>query len=224
MLAELQRAFARELARESPALSAHWQTTLGARAAALAGTYPVCRRLVGDEFFEALARRAARALAAPSPDLNDYGADLAEFLASFPAARELPYLPDVARLEWALQRARHAAEPPPVLPERWRGATRFPAAPGTTFLASPYPIHAIWHASQEGAGDEIVSLDGNPVALVVAREPDGARFSAIPEPELVLFTALASGKSLAEASAGWRGSAESLAAALARAVGRGWLG
>ena len=121
-------------------------------------------------------------------------------------------------------RARHAAPPESLDLARWRAATQYRPAPGTTFLASPHPIDAIWLANQEGAGDETVSLDSGSVGLAVAREPDGARFTAIPEAERALFSELAGGKSLVEASAGWLGSAESLGAALARAVGRGWLG
>ena len=47
-----------------------------------------------------------------SGDLNDYGEDFADFLADYPHARELSYLPDVARLEWLVQIVYYAADAP----------------------------------------------------------------------------------------------------------------
>jgi len=61
---------------------------------------------VGEEFFGAMA--AAFVLECPprSPVLASYGDELPEFIAGFASARDLAYLPDVARLE-----AAHTREP-----------------------------------------------------------------------------------------------------------------
>jgi len=161
VLAELQREFARELLAGGPRLRVHRETTLAALAGALAATYPVCARLVGDEFFRAAARRFAREVPSRSPDLCDYGAELADWLAAFEPAQALPYLPDVARLEWALHRARHALSEP-------------------VRLVSPWPIDRIWRTNQpEFEGDDRVSLDRGGVTLVVERGPEGARFRRV---------------------------------------------
>lgn len=81
--------------------------------AALGETFPVCRELVGAEFFEAMARLHVRASPPDSPVLAHYGADFPAFIAAFPPAASLPYLADVARLEYARVQACHAAAPPP---------------------------------------------------------------------------------------------------------------
>jgi hypothetical protein len=133
----------------------------------------------------------------------------------------------VARLEWALHRARHAA--PAESPDPARLAAdpelRLRAAPGTVFVASPFPIDRIWETNQpEFSGDAEVSLDCGGAELVVAREPDRARFTRVTRAELDALAALAAGRSLAEAAAGWSGGGESLGALLACAVLRGWLG
>ena len=46
-------------------------------------------------------------------DVNRYGGDYATFLASYPPARGLGYLTDVARLEWAIDQANIAADAAP---------------------------------------------------------------------------------------------------------------
>src|SRR5262245_48093331 len=67
---------------------------------ALAATFPVIRRLVGEDYFAAVARAFVERHPPRSPVLAEYGADLPAFLAEAPNAPA--YLPDVARLEWAL--------------------------------------------------------------------------------------------------------------------------
>lgn len=66
---------------------------------ALQANYPAVARLVGEEWFRAAAAVHVRASPPRSPALVEYGTDFAHFLASFEPAAELPYLPDVARLD-----------------------------------------------------------------------------------------------------------------------------
>jgi len=232
LLAELQRAFARELFAGGERLRVHRETTLAALSGALESVHPVCARLVGAEFFRALALRFAREVPSTSPDLCDYGARLGDYLESFEPARALPYLPDVARLEWALHRARHAADGAPLalsrvaaLPEARRGELSFGLEPGTALLDSAYPVDRIWRANQpDFAGDCSVCLDADPAPLVVAREPGGACFTRVSRAELDLLLGFARGLPLERAAAAWPDSAESLGAALARAVEARWIG
>jgi hypothetical protein len=72
---------------------------------ALAASYPVVRRLVGVPFFEALVDDFVHAHPSRSGDLNEYGAELPMFLAHYGPTAALPYLHDVAALEWALDEA-----------------------------------------------------------------------------------------------------------------------
>jgi hypothetical protein len=69
---------------------------------ALAAAYPVIAQLVGEEFFAALAREYGRAHPSDSGDLNRFGARFEPFLRCFEHVKDLPYLPDMARLEWQL--------------------------------------------------------------------------------------------------------------------------
>jgi hypothetical protein len=141
---------------------------------ALASAYPVVRQVVGDEFFHGLAREYQRGTPSTSGDLTEFGATFDAFLAAFEHTQDLRYLPDLARLEWAVHRAYGAADAPDwdaaslgaIAPEQ-QAAIRFQWSPGTALVASPHPIVRIWTIHQVGYGGEFsVAWDRAETALV----------------------------------------------------------
>ena len=122
---------------------------------ALALAYPVVRALVGAVFFAELAIDYARQHPSVSGDLNRFGASLAAFVATSPQAQTLPYLSDVAVLEWAVHLARHAADTERLSGDRIAAlrseqllGARFELHPSCSWRTSPYPIAGIWLAHQ----------------------------------------------------------------------------
>jgi hypothetical protein len=81
---------------------------------ALEARYPVSRRIVGDDFFRAIARIYVSAHRPRSPLMIAYGDDFPDFIAAriseVEAEPNLDYLPDVARLENAWVEAYHAED------------------------------------------------------------------------------------------------------------------
>jgi hypothetical protein len=187
----------------------HVRTSL---AAVLRDTFPVVCRLVGEAFFGSAADRCIRHGPPAGPCLFEFGAGFAEFLASFPACRALPYLPDVARLEWALNAVYHADEAVTpggavaaqlaALPAYSRGRATFSLRPSVRYLASPYPVDLIWRANQDGGEPgALVDLDSGPAHLEIRRAGDDAEFRSLPPAEWALRAALATGNPLDEAAA-----------------------
>ena len=133
-----------------------YRGNLAATAAkALAAAYPVIAALVGAEFFAALAREYVRAWPAQDGDLNLFGDRYAEFLASFPHVAELPYLPDMARLEWAVHRAHYAADATPVTAQQLGAlapaqleVARLRLHAGCLPFQSPWAVVTLWLAHQ----------------------------------------------------------------------------
>ena len=74
---------------------------------ALGATYAAVQALIGPGCFSQLAAAFVRAAPSRSGDLNRYGAGFAGFLQTAPVVADLPYLPDVARLEWCMDEAFH---------------------------------------------------------------------------------------------------------------------
>lgn len=124
----------------------------------LAAAFPVVLALVGEEFFGGLARAYGRALPPDNPDLNQFGASFAAFLRDFAPAAELPYLADMAALEWALHRA-HYAPATPAVDAGWLAAlspgeveaATFRLHPAAQLLSSPHAVAPLWLAHQPGS-------------------------------------------------------------------------
>lgn len=83
---------------------------------ALKGAFPAVHRIVGADFFQAMARAYVMIEPPRSPIMLDYGAGFPDFVQQFEPAAMLPYLADVARIERAWTEAYHAPEASPVDP------------------------------------------------------------------------------------------------------------
>lgn len=174
---------------------------------ALTGAYPIVRKIVGEEFFEATAREYARVHPSASGDLNEYGEAFATFLGEFPETRELPYLPDVARMEWLAHRAYYAADSarydPARLanlpPERWT-ALHPALAPSCALLESIWPLARIWTVHQDDyTGEFHVNLDSGPDRILVHRPRWNAEVVALSAGDYRFLAAASAGISLGDA-------------------------
>ncbi|MCA0045157.1 HvfC/BufC N-terminal domain-containing protein [Celeribacter litoreus] len=132
---------------------------------ALAQGFPAVKSLVGDEFFSALSDAFLRSHPPSAPRLPLYGAGFAEFIAGFAPAQPVPYLPDVARLEYALRESYHAADSAPVdagdLSDPLLFTRAVKLAPSVRWMSSDFPITSI-HAfalggpKPEGGAEDIL--------------------------------------------------------------------
>jgi hypothetical protein len=146
-------------------------------AKALGAAYPVIGKIVGGEFFSGLASEYQSRFASVNGDLNEYGGSFAAFLADFPPAKEIPYLADVARLEWRVHRAHYAADPAPFDPARLASVPpehqlqlRPRLHPACHVLQSAYPIARIWEVHQDTfSGEFEVEFSGSPTNALVSR-------------------------------------------------------
>ena len=77
---------------------------------ALGAAYPGVKTMVGEAFFDALARAYVVQSPPDSPLMIFYGAGFADFLSAFPPVQQLPFLPDLARLERLWLTSYHAAD------------------------------------------------------------------------------------------------------------------
>src|SRR5271166_2233238 len=155
---------------------------------ALATRFPAVQRIVGEDFFRAMAGVFVRAHSPRSPLMMTYGEDLPTFIETFAPAAELPYLADVARLEAARTRAFHAADAAPLPAEAFaavepadRETLRLRLSPGAAIVRSSNPIVTIWGMNADEAEpapiedwrgeDALISRDG--FNVVVRRLPPG---------------------------------------------------
>jgi hypothetical protein len=172
---------------------------------ALRLTYPAVHRLVGDDFFAAAAGIFIASHPPRAAYLDQYGAEFPQFLAQFPAAAGLLYLPDVARLEWAVSLAIHAPDRAPLelakltaLADRDQARVRFVPHPCIGLLHLRYPADIIWRAVLGGddAALAALDLDGPPICLLVQRLPAGVEVMRLDEAAWRFAAALCAGQPL----------------------------
>jgi hypothetical protein len=207
-LAAVQREFIERLYGEAPeagGFAVYRRNLFANLGGALEATYPVVLRLVGDAFFREAVRRYVLAHPSTSGDLNDYGGDFAAFLGAYEHARELHYLPDVARLEWACHESDQAADGAALdfaalarVDAAAQAAIRFQLHPAVRVVKSAYPVACIWHANQPGR-------DGTPdrgegaECVLVRRERNVVLVESIEPATWTFVEALGRGLPLAEA-------------------------
>jgi hypothetical protein len=137
---------------------------------ALEAAYPVLARLVGPETTAALARDLWRQHPPERGDLAWFGAQLADWLATVPELADVPYLPDIARLEWAVHCAHTMADPPDAPHDLQLLAQEDPNeivvrfVAGSAVVPSAWPIVTLWQAHQV-LPDETPDLDAARAAL-----------------------------------------------------------
>ena len=159
-----------------------YRTTMReAHVRALANTYPGCEKILGVRYFKQLAGEFYYQHPATHPDLNCYGEAFPNFVQDFIADHaelaEYPYLPDLARLEWAYEQAYYAKEDPVfdfeglagLEEDAYRGLRFVPGA-SVSILRSDYPVLELWGAQRgQETVKEVEAID-EPQYLCIARE------------------------------------------------------
>ena len=147
---------------------------------ALQAAFPAVCRIVGEEFFRAMARIYAASQPPASPILIDYGVTFADFIARFEPAASLPYLPDVARIERAWSEAYHARDAEPIAPQILAAIPaervaelRLALHPSLRVVRSSFPALTIWRMNVADGVPAPVDLQaGGEDALLVRPAAD----------------------------------------------------
>ncbi len=163
---------------------------------ALQDYFPVVTRLVGEEFFRAMALAFITSNPPRSPILSRFGGRFPTFIQSFPPAQDVPYLPDIARLEWLQQRAYHARDRRPLTPEDLAKvpAGRLPDVslelhPSVGLLVSRFPVVSIWRTNTLDTEVKTISLEQGGEAALIVRPQLVVQVVPLP-PEAETFIAL----------------------------------
>jgi hypothetical protein len=159
---------------------------------ALRAKFPATERIVGEEFFVAMARVFVTAHPPRSKILHTYGDDFGDFISAFEPAATVPYLADVARLEAARTRAYHAADAEPLTPAAFAnieadaiGSLRLTLHPSLHVLRSRHPVVTIWAMNageialgpiDDQAAEDALVLRPHLAVMVQSLPPGGAAF------------------------------------------------
>ncbi len=172
---------------------------------ALEAAFPVVRKLLGDEFFRAMAGVFLRKHPPKSPLMMFYGDAMPQFLGRFEPTKKFGYLPDIAKVELAIRHAYHAADATSadaqafgtLAPDALMG-TKLRLAPATQTVTSDYPIHAIYRANtQTDAPKPVMQAE----AVLITRAGFDPEIHHINAAAATCIEALMKGQSLGQAMA-----------------------
>jgi hypothetical protein len=196
----------------------------------LVEVFPVIVRLLGDDFFSAMARLYALEYPSVQPDLNQYGKQLPEFIEQFEPLKEMPYLVDVARLEWHWHELFYASDSPPFdfshlatvdESEYEKVAIRLPYA--ARLLHSHYPAKRIWDQNQPRISEpDEIDLNEGEDYLIIWRSGYERRIEKLSSDQWLLLQSVGEGVTLANLIAQPNLEAE-IYRLLPDCVQRGWL-
>jgi hypothetical protein len=222
MLADLQRqmmATIRQPGRDSPrdvfrpdhlpegeplsVYAHHHQISL---CAALAKTFSTVVLLIGEEAFRMLATRFVQSQPPDRPCLAEYGAAFGIYLDRETLVKSLPYLADMARLDWAINRATTAPDVAPLDTDMLGALTAdqlaglsLKAHPSLTLLRSTFPLLHIHRFAHGAENAETITLDVVDTRLVVWRQNGITKTTTVSPDAFEALDALVRGETLASA-------------------------
>jgi len=197
---------------------------------ALRAAFPAVCRIVGEEFFRAMARAYVLSEPPASPVLLNYGAGFADFVAHFEHAESLPYLPDVARIDRAWTEAYHAPEAVALEPDAFAVISgdlapkiRLDLHPSLRVVRSQFPALTIWRMNVRDGVPGPVDLESGGEDALVLRPAADVEVRSMPRGAAEFIASLASGQPLIDAATSAIGADGSfdLAANLAALIGAG---
>ncbi len=171
---------------------------------ALAANFPTVASLVGDDWFKAAAALFAAEHPPTSAALLAYGEVFPDWLARFPPAEELPYLPAMALLDQMWTTALFAEDARPLDAEAFALAPDALAAarprlhPSLAVAAFDSGLPGLWLAAREPDPGEMELIDA-PQALLIVRPRDTVHSRLLDGASLAFLTAARDGATLGEA-------------------------
>ncbi len=167
---------------------------------ALAESFPVICKLLGEQNFRSLANIYVRAHPPKTPLMMFYGTEFPAFLGNFQPLAHLPYLADTARLEQVRRESFHSADATPIataalanIPQSDLPKARMLLHPSMRLISSPYPIFSIWRYNST---EDKSPLPAQGEDVLIARPFDQVEMRKLPPGAIAFLNALARGENL----------------------------
>ncbi len=172
----------------------------------LKATFPITQALVGEKFFETMARSFILQNPPAKGVLSHYGEGMDEFIASYTPAKPLPYLTDIAAYEISKNHSYHAADDAPltaaqlaVIPPEELQDMQITLRAHVFLIHSKYPLTSIEEFCMENDADKALDLDQGGEHLMVFRRNLDVEVAVIGQGEFEFLQQISNGASLGEA-------------------------
>jgi hypothetical protein len=206
-LIQFQREFARALDRPARgAMAVYRNTVIHGAVEALRANYPVVAQIVGEEMFEHVAVDFVSTCPPLTPVLALFGAEFADWLMRQGWIHDLPYLPDVARIDRLHLKCLFAPDEDSLSKEQIKRHSEASFAtlrlhPAAQFAWLPTPAMSIWLAHQRPIAGEIVPEWKGEGAIFARPEPFKTHSARIGRAAHRLLSGIRMGESLSSSMA-----------------------
>lgn len=140
-------------------------TARSAHVSALMGSYPVCKEILGDDYFKHIAKLYFLQTPSNNADMNTYGDSFPGYIAQLCGLREelqdYLYMADLARLEWEFQKIYFAADAAVFDVSKFQKKYQchgedavLKLQPCVSIMSSSFRIYEIWNMHRRGEVDK----------------------------------------------------------------------
>ena len=160
-------------------LEVYRNTTFVSLKKCLTSTFPAVEALVSKDFMHYACHEFIKKHPPSHGALLFYGAEFADFLQTFTPTKNMPYIADIARLEWALSEAYDAEDAPYIQSEDFAKESierlsnqTFKLSPHVHLLTSPFPIYSIWQMTHTPENEQNINMEQSECVLVYRNYTD----------------------------------------------------
>lgn len=193
-----------EIVNKPAHLSIHHHTMMTTLTNVLKNVYPLIVKLLGFDFFYLAAKEYISNYPSRSSNLHDYGEYFSDFLSHYPPLKNLSYLHEVAKFEWACKQIYYAQDHAPLDINTLENISptdyshlHFILHPASCVMKFHYPILKIIDLCQETTEEELNLNAGGIELLIIRRERDISLISLSSE-KYIFLNALQQNKTLSE--------------------------
>lgn len=188
-LQDMQRSFAQSVLGQSPTeglvqaieggrltpearLRIHQNNYRESLGDALLGLFPLCQAFVGDLFLKQMLHHFVREHPPMTAALYCYGAGVPDFMRGQEACASVPYLADVAQLEWLTHELAITAEQPvfddlATAQAAWSQTEGLQLHTNARLIASDFPLYDLWQAATGQMTPEDLDMEGGGQAILL---------------------------------------------------------
>ena len=188
-------------------IAVYRNNVVGSLESVMEQTFPMIKALVGDDFLRGMAREFIRVHPPETGNLNLYGRGFDAFIADFKPAQSLPYLPDMAAFEIAVNEAYYAPDDTAFTMEQLGAVPHEELADlvltlrtSCQLIRSNYPLMDIRELCRNPDQTSTIDLGAGGVDIMIHRPALKIQINELETGEYDMLTMLAAGKNLGEAT------------------------
>lgn len=172
----------------------------GAHLTALKQLFPCCEKLLGAEYFQQLVWLFLEHYVSNAMGIDSCAEPFIQFIeAQTDLIEQVPYIADMAKLDWAWNRCFHGANNPALKPQELTEANELSTIKGLQLVKSNFPLGQLWEMCQpEYQGTFELDDSYSAVGVALVQRQSRIYIESLDQASWKLITHFANGKAYAQ--------------------------